>query len=125
MLDTDRTGRELFLHCIIRPTKVLFLSPIVFLLSLYVGLVYGYLYLLFTTITIVFEQNYGFSQGSVVLSYFGLGIVSIVGLLLLGGTSDRLLTYLSAKNGREKKTRVLSPTDDSWIFVYSSFIVHL
>lgn len=62
-LDTGITPRELFIQSIIRPTKMLFLSPIVLLLSLYVAVVYGYLYLLFTTISSVFQKRYNFSQG--------------------------------------------------------------
>lgn len=108
-LETTLTRKELFLLSIIRPAKMLFLSPIVFLLSLYVGLVYGYLYLVFTTITSVFANTYGFSQGSVGLSYLGIGIGSIIGLIVLGGTSDKLLIYLSTKNGGEKKPEYRLP----------------
>jgi hypothetical protein len=104
---------------------MLFLSPIVFLLSLYVGVVYGYLYLLFTTITVVFEENYGFSQGSVGLSYLGIGIGSVLGLAVLGGTSDRLLTYLSAKNGGEKKPEYrLPPMIPGSFFVPASLFIY-
>lgn len=124
-LETNMTTKELFWFSIIRPAKMLFLSPIVFLLSLYVGLVYGYLYLLFTTITSVFEQNYGFSQGSVGLSYLGIGIGSIIGLILLGGTSDKLLTYLSAKNGGEKKPEYrLPPMIPGSLFVPASLFMY-
>ncbi|KAJ5938153.1 hypothetical protein N7454_004495 [Penicillium verhagenii] len=106
-LDTGRTSRQLFLHSIVRPTKMLFLSPIVFLLSLYVALIYGYLYLLFTTISEVFEDQYGFSQGSVGLSYLGIGIGSLIGLGTLGATSDRLLTYLTTKNGEPRNQSIV------------------
>lgn len=108
-LDTGRTPKDLFMFSIVRPTKMLFLSPIVFLLSLYVGVIYGYLYLLFTTISQVFEVQYGFSQGSVGLSYLGIGIGSLIGLLLLGSTSDRLLKYLSDKNGGVSKPEYRLP----------------
>lgn len=101
-LDTGRTPKDLFMFSIVRPTKMLFLSPIVFLLSLYVGVIYGYLYLLFTTISQVFEGQYGFSQGAVGLSYLGIGIGSLIGLLVLGATSDKVLKYLSEKNGVKK-----------------------
>lgn len=63
VLDTGKTSKELFLFAIVRPTKMLFLSPIVLLLSLFMALVYGYLYLLFTTFTNVFVQQYHFSTG--------------------------------------------------------------
>jgi hypothetical protein len=49
--------------------KMLFLSPIVLALSTYMAIVYGYLYLLFTTLTLVFEGTYHFSQGAVGLAY--------------------------------------------------------
>ncbi|KAJ5628149.1 hypothetical protein N7490_010377 [Penicillium lividum] len=108
-LDTGRTPKQLFMHSIVRPTKMLFLSPIVFLMSFYVALVYGYLYLLFTTISEVFEDQYGFSQGSVGLAYLGIGIGSIIGLVFLGATSDRLLKYLTAKNGGASKPEYRLP----------------
>ncbi len=71
-LDKGLSPREIFLRAIVRPTKMLLFSPIVFLLSLYMAIVYGYLYLLFTTITAVYEQEYGFSQGSAGLAYLGM-----------------------------------------------------
>jgi hypothetical protein len=42
-LDTGRDPKTFFKIAIIRPLKMLFLSPIVFLLSLYMAMVYGYL----------------------------------------------------------------------------------
>ncbi|KAJ5975549.1 hypothetical protein N7481_009256 [Penicillium waksmanii] len=123
-LDTGRSPRDLFIFSIVRPTKMLFLSPIVFLLSLYVGVVYGYLYLLFTTISAVFEDQYHFSQGSVGLSYLGIGIGSIVGLIILGTTSDRLLKYLTAKNGVSKPEYRLPPMIPGSLFVPASLFMY-
>ena len=108
-LDTGRSPRDLFMYSIIRPTKMLFLSPIVFLLSLYTAVIYGYLYLLLTTITEVFEDNYGFSQGSVGLAYLGIGVGSLIGLGTLGFSSDRILTYLAKKNGGVAKPEYRLP----------------
>jgi multidrug resistance protein len=68
--------REVFTRAIARPMKMLFLSPIVGLMSLYIAINYGILYLFFTTITFVFEGTYGFSSGAVGLSYIGVGIGS-------------------------------------------------
>ena len=51
-LQSAKTPRQLFFLSVVRPTKMLFLSPIVFGLSLYIAVVYGYLYLLFTTMTV-------------------------------------------------------------------------
>ncbi|KOS46762.1 hypothetical protein ACN38_g2245 [Penicillium nordicum] len=123
-LDTGRTPKELFLYSIVRPTKMLFLSPIVFLLSLYVGVIYGYLYLLFTTITSVFEEQYNFSQGPVGLTYLGLGVGSLIGLCILGVTSDRLLNYLSVKNGQKKPEYRLPPMIPGAVFVPISLFIY-
>ncbi|KAI9924053.1 hypothetical protein MW887_007292 [Aspergillus wentii] len=116
-LDTGRTAGQLFLFSIVRPTKMLFLSPIVFILSLYVAIIYGYLYLLFTTMTSVFQTQYGFSQGTVGLAYLGIGVGSVLGLAALGATSDRLLRYLSAKNGVKKPEYRLPPMIPGTFFV--------
>lgn len=108
-LDSGLSPKELFLFSIIRPTKMLLFSPIVFLLSFFVAVVYGYLYLLFTTITVVFEGQYGFSQGSVGLTYLGIGIGSLIGLLAVGTVSDPILKRLTAKSGVAKPEYRLPP----------------
>ncbi|KAF3398185.1 Efflux pump vrtL [Penicillium rolfsii] len=123
-LDSGRSPMDLFMFSIVRPTKMLFLSPIVFLLSLYVGIIYGYLYLLFTTISSVFEDQYGWSSGSVGLSYLGIGIGSFVGLFSLGATSDRLLKYLTEKNGEKKPEYRLPPMIPGSVFVPISLFIY-
>lgn len=108
---------------IVRPTKMLFLSPIVFLLSLYTAVIYGYLYLLFTTITDVFETQYGFSQGSVGLAYLGIGVGSFIGLFALGAFSDRLQERLTASNGGVPKPEYRLPPMfvGSWLIPLALF----
>lgn len=123
VLDTGRSPKELFLFSIVRPTKMLFLSPIVFLLSLYTAVIYGYLYLLFTTMTEVFEMQYGFSQGSVGLAYLGIGIGSLLGLFVLGAISDRLLQRLTKSNGGVSKPEYRLPPMfvGSWLIPLALF----
>jgi hypothetical protein len=87
--------KELLKRSIFRPLKMLFFSPIVLLLSLYMAFVYGLLYLLFTTITSVFISDYGFSQGLSGLSYLGIGIGMMIGLVVFGILSDKMLKKLS------------------------------
>lgn len=60
-------------------------------------MIYGYLYLLFTTITEVYEDTYHFSQGIAGLSYLGLGIGMFIGLGGFGATSDRRIKSANAK----------------------------
>lgn len=71
-------GRELLKQSVIRPAKLFFYSPIVSSLSIYMAVVYGYLYLVFTTETPVFQSIYGFSEGNVGLIYLGVGKEIIV-----------------------------------------------
>lgn len=71
--ETEHTAAQLFKNACVRPLVLLFTSPILFLMSLYVGVVYGYLYLVMTTITSVFESTYQFSSDVVGLSFLGLG----------------------------------------------------
>ncbi|KAM5436020.1 hypothetical protein McanMca71_000231 [Microsporum canis] len=108
-LDSGLQPKELFIRSIIRPTKMLLFSPIVFLLSLYAAVVYGYLYLLFTTISGVFIGKYHFTQGTVGLSFLGVGIGCLLGLGILGAMSDRLLKSLAAKNGGVMKPEYRLP----------------
>lgn len=101
--------KEVFIRAITRPTKLMFLSPICALMSLYMAVVYGILYLLFTTFTFVFQEAYGFSESTVGLTYIGLGIGNFIGLAALGYSSDRVLKHLTAKNGGKSKPEYRLP----------------
>ncbi|KAK9236691.1 major facilitator superfamily domain-containing protein [Lipomyces kononenkoae] len=92
----------LFIKNIIRPCKLLILSPIVLIMSIYVAFTYGQLYLLFTTFTVVFEEQYGFSTNVVGLSYLGLGFGCLVSVLIIIRYSDRILVQMAAKSGEKK-----------------------
>ncbi len=106
---SDLPPRTVFNNAILRPLKLLFLSPIVSLLSLHVAFVYGLLYLLFTTFTTVFQGIYGFSTGSAGLTFLGLGVGSILGVVAIGGTSDKIYMYYTKKNGGEGKPEFRLP----------------
>ncbi|RSL55704.1 hypothetical protein CEP54_009236 [Fusarium duplospermum] len=79
-LDTGLTKNELLKRCIVRPAKLLIFSPICSIFAVYLAIIYGYLYLLFTSVPYVFEDAYGFSTKTVGLVYLGLGIGSFVGM---------------------------------------------
>lgn len=108
-LDDGRTTKEIFLTAIVRPTKMLFLSPIVGLLSLYMAILYGYLYLIFTILPFVYETQYGFSTGNVGLTYLGCGVGSGLGLLINALVSDRIAMRLKMKKGGEHQPEYRLP----------------
>jgi MFS family permease len=95
-LDTGINAKDVFWRGIVRPTKLLFTSPTVFLTSIYAGTVYGYLFLLFTTFPLVFIGQYGFSSSALGLCYLGLGVGGLVGLGLFGYFSDRIMRNKAA-----------------------------
>ncbi|KAJ5341710.1 MFS general substrate transporter [Penicillium brevicompactum] len=118
----DMTPVNLFKRSIIRPLNLLVLSPMVSLLSLYVAVVYGFLYLLFTTMSQVYRNQYHFSASMVGLTYIGLGLGSIIGLLVTGRFSIHLATS-SCQNQREEETRVPTSAHDSALSMHAYWFV--
>ncbi|KIA75346.1 hypothetical protein HK57_00199 [Aspergillus ustus] len=82
---------HLFTQALIRPMKMLLLSPIVALMSTYVAALYGLLYVLFTTFTMVFSEQYGFSAIGSGLAFLGGGVGMLFGLLYAASLSDRVI----------------------------------
>ena len=96
------TPQEMLGRAIVRPIKMLIFSPIVLLVSLYTGILFGLIFLLFTTFPSVFEDTYGFDAGMAGLSYLGLGVGMVLGLVLFSILSDKLL-------GQKKGEKVAKP----------------
>lgn len=107
---------EVLLRAVSRPMRMLIRSPIVTGLSLYLALVYGYLYLLFTTFSTVFPEQYGFGIDTLGLAFLGLGIGCMLALIVLSWLSDWVQDRLTEKHGESKPEWVYSdaerkPTD--------------
>jgi hypothetical protein len=90
-LASDLSPSKLVQHTIVRPMKLLFLSPIVAAMCIYLAVMYGLLYILFTTFTFVFEEVYHFSTSAAGFSFLGSGIGTILGLGYCGTMSDRII----------------------------------
>lgn len=82
-----------------RPLRMLFLSPIVFILAFYMSVVYGLLYLLFTTITGVFQDSYGWSPEICGLAYMGVGLGFFISLVTVAKLSDATVIRMTKANG--------------------------
>lgn len=74
----DLTGREILMIVLVRLFTLNFTQPIVFLLNLYIGLIYGLLYAWFRSFPIVFEEIHHFNFG-----HLGLGSLGILVAALL------------------------------------------
>ena len=100
------------------PLQLLFRSPIVSLIALYIATVYGCLYLLFTTITDVFQNTYGWSLQISGLSYIGLGLGFLSGQCLFGLVSDKIILRL-----RKRNRGVLQPEMRLPLSIFYAFFV--
>jgi multidrug resistance protein len=96
-LDVGLSPRDFFARSIVRPCKLLMFDPISIIFGIYLGVVYGFLYLMFTSITQVFQKSYGFSPSNVGLVFLGLGVGSMIGVIYFSVTSDRNLKKRAAE----------------------------
>ena len=106
--DKGYTPAQLFRLSIIRPSKMLVRCPTIGIVSLFLAIAYSYMYLMFTTLTNVFETSYEFNAGEAGLSYLGLGIGSLVGQYTLDIFMSRHLKKQLARNGRIRPEDQLS-----------------
>ncbi|KAL4786577.1 major facilitator superfamily domain-containing protein [Aspergillus varians] len=116
--EANKSPWKLLRHSITRPIKMLLFSPIVLLISLYSGTLFGLIFLLFTTLPSVFETDYHFSTGVTGLAYLGLGIGMVLGLTLFAVLSDKLL-------GQSRNGTVSRPEDRLILMKYFAPITPL
>lgn len=105
-------------RAIIRPIQMLLFSPVVTLISIFLAMVFGELYLLYTTITFVFEAQYNFASHASGLSFLGLGVGMLLGAGIFGAVSDRTLKAQAKQNNGEMK-----PEYRLNVMVYGSFLI--
>ncbi|KAJ5552202.1 major facilitator superfamily domain-containing protein [Penicillium frequentans] len=112
--DGGRLPRQIFFSALSRPIKLLFTSPIVFMMALFAAITYGYLYLMFTTMTSIFEDQYGFSQGLAGLAYLGFGVGCALGLLIVGKSVNKIAAKHSAEGRFAPESRLPPMLYGSW-----------
>jgi MFS family permease len=94
-----------------RPWVLLFLEPIVLLMSLYMSIVYGTLYMFFAAVPIVFQGSRGWNEGTAGLPFVGVAI-GVCSAAMLAGVDNkryvRLCETLAAKGATVKPEARLS-----------------
>ena len=83
---------------LLRPFVLLFLEPIVLILSIYLAIVYGTLYLLFGAFPIVFQTARGWSEGVGGLAFLGV-LVGMVLAIVYTGWANKKYVQTAQKNG--------------------------
>ncbi|WWC60184.1 uncharacterized protein I303_102749 [Kwoniella dejecticola CBS 10117] len=91
-----------------RPPRLLFTNPVAFAFSMYYAYLYGLIYLFLTTIPLLFGKppfsqtdlfSYEWPQGTLPLSYLGLGLGFGSAAIVAANLQDRIYKYLSKRNG--------------------------
>ena len=84
----------------------MFTEPIVILFAIYVSVVYGTLYALFSAFPIVFQEHRGWSSGVGGLAFLGVGLGT-----LLGGPSSSFLQNRLYWRAEDRSTDGCAPPE--------------
>jgi predicted MFS family arabinose efflux permease len=107
--DTGLSPKDHFKRGIGRAIKILVFSPVILSLSIHMGLAYAYFYILFTTFTPVFQDNYNFSSSTVGLSFLGVGIGFVIGQIACAKLGDAIMIKMAEKGDGEMKPEYRLP----------------
>jgi len=108
-LGPQKTLTELLWENMTRPVILLARSFICFILSLYMAIIYGIMYLMFVTFPTVYGETYGWSTGIAGLAYLGPGIGFITSTVICARSIDKIYRHLKEKNGGEGKPEYRIP----------------
>ncbi|KAJ5287928.1 hypothetical protein N7478_003614 [Penicillium angulare] len=112
-LDIDRgkvSARTAFGTALKRPWILLFAEPIVLLLSIYMAIVYGTLYMLFDAFPIIFQEIRGWSEGIGSLPFLSVMIGMMIAVGLNMYDNKRYVRIHKAHNGFAPPEARLPPT---------------
>ncbi|KAJ5609100.1 MFS general substrate transporter [Penicillium herquei] len=104
--DRGLTQKQRFYMAGVRPLKLLFRSPIVLCMTMFGAVSYGYLYLMFTTISSIFEDVYGWPSEMTGLAYLGFGVGCMLGLFVTGRVANRIAAKHSAQGRFTPESRL-------------------
>ena len=83
-----------------RPFRLLFTQPIVQILALYIGYVYGVMYLVLASFPMLWRNQYGIRRPSISgLNYISLGVGFFIGTQIAAFSADKIYKSLKAKHG--------------------------
>ena len=74
---------EIIVKYLFRPFQMLVLEPILILITIYMALIYGIIYLLFEAYPISFQEDRGWSLGVGALPFIGITIGVLIGVVII------------------------------------------
>ena len=110
-IEVDRGKQSLgeaFKIALSRPWILLFREPIVLLLSIYMAIIYGTLYMMFAAFPIVFQQNRGWSEGIGGLAFLGVAVGMIAAVIYTIPDNNR---YKRAEDAGIAKGEIGAPPE--------------
>ena len=101
---------QAFKTAISRPWVLLFREPIVLMLSIYMSIIYGTLYMMFGAFPICFQEQRGWSQGVGGLAFLGIAIGMTAGVVYTIPENRRYNRVAAKHNGVAPPEARLPPT---------------
>ncbi|KAL8689865.1 MAG: hypothetical protein Q9224_004542 [Gallowayella concinna] len=95
----DRSLLTVLENAIVRPFRLLATQPIVQVLSLFVGYIYGLMYLVLSTFPVLWTERYHESVGIAGLNYISMGLGFTLGAQIFSPLNDRIYRIFKSKNG--------------------------
>ncbi|OTA54163.1 MFS general substrate transporter [Hypoxylon sp. EC38] len=108
---------ESFKIALSRPWILLFREPIVFLLSVYMAIIYGTLYMLFAAFPIVYQQGRGWSAGIGGLAFLGILVGMLFAIAYTFPDNKRYIRVQEEHDGFAPPEARLTPTLVGSIFL--------
>lgn len=104
------TFSHVFKTSLLRPWVLLFLEPIVLLLSIYMAIIYGTLYMLFAAFPIVYQEERGWSPGIGGLAFLGVAVGMILAVVYSAVDNKRYAKVSDKYQGFAPPETRLPPT---------------
>lgn len=108
----DTPNRKLSVHlrqAFERPFRLLFTQPIVQILALYIGYVYGVLYLVLASFPMLWTSVYGERIDIAGLNYISLAVGFFIGTQITAKLADRIYKRLKARHGDKGRSEFRVP----------------
>ncbi|KAI0805230.1 major facilitator superfamily transporter [Xylaria sp. FL0064] len=94
-----KTPAQAFTLAFVRPWVLLVREPIVTLLSLYLAVIYGTLYLMFAAFPIIFDEMRNWSEGISGLAFLGIAVGTVISVAAFGFDQVRYRKICEANGG--------------------------
>ncbi|QLI65236.1 Major facilitator superfamily multidrug transporter NAG3 [Metarhizium brunneum] len=108
---------------LVRPFQLLFQELIVFLISLYMSVLYGLLYMFFVAFPIIYQKGKGYSAGKTGLMFIPVAVGVLCSALCSPLVNKHYLTLVKRHNGRPPaEVRLIPMMASCWFIPIGLFI---